>query len=94
MGLQSTDGTAMLTSSGKSVSWDIVADASTPNTNRPITSIFDFYITLTAELADDISLRHIILFFNFIKLTNPNPNPNGRCCLSMWRSVLVVLYMT
>ena len=40
-----------------------------------ITSNFDFYVTLIAELADDISLRHIILFFNFIKFTNPNPNP-------------------
>ena len=57
-------------------SWDITADASTTNAiNPPITSIFDFYITLTAELADDISLRHIVLTFNFIKFTNPNPNP-------------------
>ena len=63
MGLQSTDGTAMLTSGGKRVSWDIAADASTTNANPPITSIFDFYITLTAELADDISLRHIVLTF-------------------------------
>ena len=75
MGLQSTDGTAMLTSGGKRVSWDVAADATT-NHNPPITSTFGFYVTLTAELADDISLRHIILFFNFIKFTNPNPNPN------------------
>ena len=67
----------MLTSGGKRVSWDIAADASTTNANPPITSNFDFYVTLTAELADDISLRHIILFFNFIKFTNPNPNPEG-----------------
>ena len=60
----------MLTSGGKRVSWDIAADASTTNANPPITSIFDFYITLTAELADDISLRHIVLTFNFIKFTN------------------------
>ena len=65
----------MLTSGGKRVSWDIAADASTTNANPPITSIFDFYITLTAELADAISLRHIVLTFNFIKFTNPNPNP-------------------
>ena len=76
MGLQSTDGTAMLTSGGKCVSWDIAADASTTNANPPITSNFDFYVTLTAELADDISLRRIVLTFNFIKFTNPNPNPN------------------
>ena len=76
MGLQSTDGMAMLTSGAKRVSWDIAADASTTNANPPITSIFDFYITLTAELADDISLRHIVLTFNFIKFTNPNPNPD------------------
>ena len=73
--LQSTNGTAMLTSGGKRVSWDIAADATT-NNNPPITSTLGFYVTLTAELADDISLRHIILFFNFIKFTNPNPNPN------------------
>ena len=65
----------MLTSGGKRVSWDIAADATT-NNNPPITSTFGFYVTLTAELADDISLRHIILFFNFIKFTNPNTNPN------------------
>ena len=63
----------MLTSGGKRVSWDVAADATT-NNNPPITSTFGFYVTLTAELADDISLRHIILFFNFIKFTNPNPN--------------------
>ena len=74
--LQSTNGTAMLTSGGKRVSWDVAADATT-NNNPPITSTFGFYVTLTAELADDISLRHIILFFNFIKFTNPNPNPMG-----------------
>ena len=73
--LQSTNGTAMLTSGGKRVSWDIAADATT-NNNPPITSTLGFYVTLTVELADDISLRHIILFFNFIKFTNPNPNPN------------------
>ena len=60
----------MLTSGGKRVSWDVAADATT-NNNPPITSTFGFYVTLTAELADDISLRHIILFFNFIKFTNP-----------------------
>ena len=60
---------------GKRVSWDIAADASTTNANPPITSIFYLYVTLIAELADDISLRHIVLFFNFIKFTNPNPNP-------------------
>ena len=76
MGLQSTNGTAMLASGGKRVSCDIAADAPTTNANPPITSNFDFYVTLTAELADDISLRHIILFFNFIKFTNPTPNPN------------------
>ena len=65
----------MLTSGGKRVSWDIAADATT-NNNPPITSTLGFYVTLTVELADDISLRHIILFFNFIKFTNPNPNPN------------------
>ena len=54
----------MLTSGGKRVSWDIAADASTTNANPPITSIFDFYITLTAELTDDISLRHTVLTFN------------------------------
>ena len=64
----------MLTSGGKRVSWDIAADATT-NNNPPITSTLGFYVTLTAELADDISLRHIILFFNFIKFTNPDPNP-------------------
>ena len=73
--LQSKNGTAMLTSGGKRVSWDIAADATT-NNNPPITSTLGFYVTLTAELADDISLRHIILFFNFIKFTNPSPNPN------------------
>ena len=72
--LQSKNGTAMLTSGGKRVSWDVAADATT-NNNPPITSTFGFYVTLTAELADDISLRHIILFFNFIKFTNPNPAP-------------------
>ena len=72
--IESTDGTAMLTSGGKRVSWDIAADASTTNANPPITSIFDFYITLTAKLADDISLCHIVLTFNFIKFTNLNPN--------------------
>ena len=55
-------------------SWDIAADASTTNANPPITSNFDFYVTLTAELADDISLRHIVLTFSFIKFTNPNPD--------------------
>ena len=74
--LQSKNGTAMLTSGGKRVSWDSAADATT-NNNPPITSTLGFYVTLTAELADDISLRHIILFFNFIKFTNPNPNPNA-----------------
>jgi hypothetical protein len=73
--LQSTNEIAMLTSGGKRVSWDIAADAKT-NNNPPITSTFGLYVTLAAELADDISLRHIILFFNFIKFTNPNPNPN------------------
>ena len=65
----------MLTSGGKRVSWDSAADATT-NNNPPITSTLGFYVTLTAELADDISLRHIILFFNFIKFTNPNYNPD------------------
>ena len=47
-------------------SCDITADASTNNAvNPPITSNFDFYVTLTAELADDISLRHIVLTFKF-----------------------------
>ena len=72
----------MLTSGGKRVSWDITADATT-NNNPPITSTFGFYVTLTAELADDISLRHIILFFNFIKFTNPNPNPNQVTTLTL-----------
>ena len=62
----------MLTSGGKRVSWDVAADATTTNNNPPITSTFGFYVTLTAELADEISLRHIILFFNFIKFTNLN----------------------
>ena len=72
-GLQPMDGTTGLDSAGQRFSSDITADASTPNAiNPPITSNFDFYVTLTAELADDISLRHIVLTFNFIKLTNPN----------------------
>ena len=53
----------MLTSGGKRVSWDVAADATT-NNNPPITSTFGFYVTLTTELADDISLRHTVLTFN------------------------------